>query len=212
MQSFGNPEDDASPAKPTRVARYRGFFDRRAEPSMLSAFEEALGLLARQGVEIVELDDPVDFEGVIKDHRLVMSSEAANVHSDWLDEFPDDYPPRIRELVLEGRSHSALEYLRAKQRQGSFMSAAADDLTSGKYETLVTPAAIGTATDRSTTGDPAFNSPWSFGGYPTVTFPMRLAPDGLPLGLQFVNLLWLQDHDLLRTAEWCENALRMSRQ
>ena len=57
-----------------------------------------------QGAEIVELDDPVDFERIVKDHRTVMAAEAAAVHSDWLDEFPDDYPPRIRELILEGRS------------------------------------------------------------------------------------------------------------
>ena len=50
-----------------------------------------------QGAEIVDLDDPVDFEQILNDHRRVMAAEAAAVHSDWLDEFPDDYPPRIRD-------------------------------------------------------------------------------------------------------------------
>ena len=62
----------------------------------------------RSGATIVELDDPVDFEQVLSDHRRVMAAEAAGVHSDWLDESPDDYPPRITDLVLEGRSLPAL--------------------------------------------------------------------------------------------------------
>ncbi len=52
---------------------------------------------------------------------------------------------------------------------------------------LLTPAAIGQAPDTSTTGDPAFNSPWSLAGLPTITHPIGLSPDGLPLGLQLIG-------------------------
>ena len=37
----------------------------------------------------------------------------------------------------------------------------------------ITPATVSTAPDPSTTGDPAFNSPWSYTGLPTVSFPDR---------------------------------------
>jgi aspartyl-tRNA(Asn)/glutamyl-tRNA(Gln) amidotransferase subunit A len=178
---------------------------------MRSAVEESLAALASRGAEIVETDDPVDFEQVLKDHRRVMAAEAANVHSQWMDEFPDEYPPRITELVVEGRSLSALEYLRAKAQQDPVKTAIFDlMIPDGKYDALLTPATIGTAPDPSTTGDPAFNSPWSFSGLPTVSFPVGLARDGMPLALQLVGYR-VHDRELLRTAEWCENAIQTSR-
>ncbi len=55
--------------RPPRLGRLRGFFDRRADPAVRSAFDDAVRALAAQGAEIVELDDPVDFEQILKDHR-----------------------------------------------------------------------------------------------------------------------------------------------
>ena len=46
---------------------------------------------------------------------------------------------------------------------------------------LITPATISTAPDPTTTGDPAFNSPWSYTHLPTVSVPTGLAADGLPV-------------------------------
>ena len=87
-----------------RFGRLRGFFDRKAHPAILSVVDQAVRLLDSSGADIVELDDPVDFDKILQDHRTVMAAEAADVHSDWLDEFSADYPPRIRELILEGRA------------------------------------------------------------------------------------------------------------
>ena len=42
----------------------------------------------------------------------------------------------------------------------------------------------------NTTGDPVFNSPWSFTGLPTASFPIAFSPDGLPLSLQLVGRHW----------------------
>lgn len=61
-----------------------------------------------------------------------------------------------------------------------------------------------------TTGDPAFNSPWSFLGVPTVSVPTGLADDGLPLALQVVGVT-LNELRLLDVAQWCEQAIRTSR-
>jgi Asp-tRNA(Asn)/Glu-tRNA(Gln) amidotransferase A subunit family amidase len=174
---------------------------------MRSAVEEALVTLAGRGAEIVDIDDPVDFEQVLRDHRRVMAAEAASEHSEWLDEFPDEYPPRITELVLEGRSLAALEYLRAKAQQDMVKTALRDLPGCDNYDAVITPATVGTAPDASTTGDPAFNSPWSFTGLPSVSFPMGRSDDGMPLALQLVGHS-LHDYHLLRTAEWCEDAIR----
>ena len=195
-----------------RFGRLRGFFDRRADPAILPVIAEACQFLDSHGAEIVEMDDPVDFEKILKNHRTVMAAEAADVHSDDLDEFPDDYPPRIRDLVVEGRGLRAVEYLQAlprKYRTAWQMRAAFDKMD---RQFWITPATIGTAPDVSTTGDPAFNSPWSYTGLPTVSFPIGLAPDGLPVAVQIVGWPFTGDEPLLRAAEWCEQAIRSSRQ
>jgi aspartyl-tRNA(Asn)/glutamyl-tRNA(Gln) amidotransferase subunit A len=203
--------DDSPLAAPPRLARFRGFFDRRAQPELRANFEESLESMASRGAVVVELEDPVDFEQVLKDHRLVMASEAAKLHSASLEEFPDDYPARITELVLEGRTIRAMDYLNAKDRQFQVSADVMEALMRHKAHAAVTPATMSTASDPSTTGDPAFNSPWSFSGLPTVSFPTSLAADGMPDAIQFVGYE-LRDYDLLRRAEWCEDAIRTSRQ
>jgi aspartyl-tRNA(Asn)/glutamyl-tRNA(Gln) amidotransferase subunit A len=190
-----------------RLARLRGFFDHRSEPAVRSAFDEAIRSLLDQKAMVVEIDDPLDFEEVLRDHRVVMAAEAASVHTESLDSYPDDYPPRIRELIIEGRSISAPSYIRSRDRMSSACLRFWDAMTEYRLVCAITPAAVSTAPDPSTTGDPAFNSPWSYTGLPTVSFPAALASDGMPVALQFVNALFTE-HILLDAARWCEHAIQ----
>ncbi len=148
---------DFCPPLPVRLGRPRGFFDRLATPALRSVLDEAVQAFVDRGADIVELDDPVDFEAILQDHRTVLTAEAAKVHSDWLDDFPDDYPPRIREIVLEGRTRLALDYIQARDRMTLTMFRMMEHLNSKKAPAWITPAAPSTAPDRATTGDPSFN-------------------------------------------------------
>ncbi len=197
--------------RPLRLGRLRGFFDRRAETVMQSAFDQAVRILGAAGVVVVELEDPVDFEQDLSDHRRVMAAEAAATHSSALDAEPDDYPPQIRKLIVEGRSLSAVAYLNARNRALVSRMAIMVALVSGELDALITPATVGPAPDTSTTGDPAFNSPWSFTGFPTVSFPIGLTSERLPLAVQLTGQ-FLRDDDLLNAAQSCEQAIRSSRQ
>jgi Asp-tRNA(Asn)/Glu-tRNA(Gln) amidotransferase A subunit family amidase len=177
---------------------------------MLSAFEGSLEALRSQGAEILEVDDPIDFTRLLGDHRHVMAAEAAEVHSSWLDEFPHDYPRRITELIEEGRQVLALDYLNAQRQRYTTRDEIRQVIERARAHAVITPATIGTPPAPSTTGDPAFNSPWSFTTLPTVSFPMVRDSDGLPLALQFVGDS-MHDQELLHTAEWCENSIKNSR-
>ena len=212
FENLSKEKADESPlTRPPRLARFRGFFDHTADPVIRTAFEGVSSSLATSGVEIVDIDDPVDFEQVIQDHRRIMAAEAASVHSDWLDEFPEDYPPRIEELIREGRSIRALDYVRARDGQFVAMKKIMSPMFRYKVQAAITPATVGLAPDPSTTGNPAFNSPWSYCGLPTVSFPTGLTSERLPAAIQLVRYIVL-DYDLLRTARWCEDAIRTSRQ
>jgi aspartyl-tRNA(Asn)/glutamyl-tRNA(Gln) amidotransferase subunit A len=191
---------------PIRLARLRGFFDDQAEPPMRTAFEAALGTFRAAGIAVVDADDPVDFPAILRRHRTVMAAEAAAVHREGIAEHPDDYPPRITALIEEGLRTSALDYIRAEWNWDRDHWPEFDSLFE-RADILATPAALGPAPTPETTGDPRFNSPWSYLGLPTVTFPIGSSPEGLPLGIQLIGN-WYEDGDLLRAAALCESATR----
>jgi aspartyl-tRNA(Asn)/glutamyl-tRNA(Gln) amidotransferase subunit A len=196
---------------PPRLARFLGYFDRRAEPAVTQAYNEALRSLADHGALVVEIEDPIDFEQILGDHRVVMAAEAAHVHSGRLQEFPDDYPPRIRELILEGQSTTDAHIAQARSAIMTNMIRCLQAQQASRYQAVITPATMNTAPDPSTTGDPAFNSPWSYLRFPTVSFPIGLAADGLPVAIQLVAYHG-EEFELLRIAHWCEHAIRTSRE
>jgi Asp-tRNA(Asn)/Glu-tRNA(Gln) amidotransferase A subunit family amidase len=194
--------------RPIRLVRLRGFFDRRLDTSLRPIVDDALRALVDRGAEVTEIDDPVDFEKTLVQHRTVMAAEAAATHSADLDEFPQDYPPRIRDLIEEGRSVPAPAYIKARDALWACREVFEVRFDPGReFDAFVTPATVGTAPDLSTTGDPSFNSPWSYFHLPTVSFPIGRAKDQLPFAIQFVGAgpssTWL-----LTTAELCEDAIR----
>ena len=75
-----------------------------------------------------------------------------------------------------------------------------------RYDALVMPSALGPAPDRSTTGDAAFNGPWTGLGLPSVSVPTGLAAEGLPLGTQLIGGPF-EEARLLTAARWVESAL-----
>lgn len=196
---------------PVRLGRLRGFFDRRLEEPGKTLMDEAMRTIGGRGAEVIDVDDPVDFEQILVHHRTIMAAEAAETHNEWLEESPDDYPRHIRALIEEGRPILAMPYIRAKSGRDAAWRALIPLFLRSQLDAVVTPATIGGATDPSTTGDPAFNSPWSFVGVPTVSFPIGLSSEGLPLAMQLAGSL-LSSLSLLRTAEWCETAIRKARQ
>lgn len=193
---------------PPRLRRLRGFFDRMAEPVIVEAVGRAVDAFVAAGAEVVDLpDDAFDLEGIIREHRLMMAAEAAAGHEARLETDRDDYAPRIRALVEEGIEIPVTEYIRSNERWQSCTRIGAFGLATG-IDGLLMPATIGPAPGTTTTGDPAFNSPFSYLGWPAVSFPIGLSPDGLPLALQLVGLDHLGDYEILSTASWCEDVIR----
>jgi aspartyl-tRNA(Asn)/glutamyl-tRNA(Gln) amidotransferase subunit A len=190
---------------PPRLGRLGGYFDRRASRDMQAAIRAFLRWFKAWGAEVIEMDEPVDFEELLSRHRTIMAAEAAATHQDRFALFPEDYPPRIAELIREGQKVSSAEYHLARgvkaDRRASVLA------LFEHVDALVTPAAPGAAPDPSTTGDPAFNSPWSYLGLPTVSFPLGFSAGRLPLSVQLIGKP-NDDLNLLRIAEWCETVTR----
>jgi Asp-tRNA(Asn)/Glu-tRNA(Gln) amidotransferase A subunit family amidase len=153
---------------------------------------------------VSEVALPAGFAEVLPRHRTIMAVEAAAYHRERLELHPDDYAPKIRALLEEGLACPAPEYADCKKHQ---LQLFVETLSCFEgQDALLTPATTGPAPDASTTGDPAFNSPWSYTGVPTVSIPAGRSPDGLPLAIQLIGRPWAEA-ELLATAAWCEEVL-----
>jgi aspartyl-tRNA(Asn)/glutamyl-tRNA(Gln) amidotransferase subunit A len=197
----------AGSRRPPRLGRLRGLFEERAEPSVHALVDGTARRFQERGAAVVDVALPAAFAEVIPRHRVVMAVEGMQFHEERLRRHPDDYGPKIRSLLEEARSCSAAEYARCKDHQRELTTAMRSCFAG--VDALLTPATPGPAPDAATTGDPAFNSPWSYTGLPTVSFLAGWTA-GLPLALQLVGPAW-GEADLLPAAVWCEEALAVQR-
>jgi aspartyl-tRNA(Asn)/glutamyl-tRNA(Gln) amidotransferase subunit A len=196
------------PATPPRLARLRGFFEQLAEPAVNELMDRIGKQLHEKGAEITELAVPAAMNDIVQRHRTVMAVEAAAFHEPRLRQHPDDYLPNIRTLLEEGLACTASQYARCKEHQRE-LTLAMQACFRG-VDALLVPATTGAAPDAATTGDPAFNSPWSYTGLPCVSLPAGRSREGLPLAVQLIGPHW-SEAELFAAAAWCESVLEFPR-
>ncbi|QJW99377.1 amidase [Frigoriglobus tundricola] len=183
------------------------FFPPRCTEPMRTAFDTMVRTLVRYEptdemigrVHSVSL--PPGFAEAPERQLTVMAVEAAAYHEPRYRRHPDDYPPKITSLIERGLRTSAAEYARCKQFQARFT----DELRT-RFRVLLVPATPAPAPPAETTGDPTFNSPWSYTGMPVLSLPFSWTADGLPLAAQVVAKQGQED-DLFRTAAWVERVI-----
>jgi aspartyl-tRNA(Asn)/glutamyl-tRNA(Gln) amidotransferase subunit A len=151
---------------------------------------------------------PPGFNDVPRKHLALMAAEAAAVHRDRISRHPEDYPPKITELIEQGLNGPGVNTVEARDLRFrvSFELRQRDIPTA-----LLMPATTGPAPTPETTGNPAMNSPWSFLGLPVATVPFARTDDGLPIGLQLVGEAFTEDNILDRAA-LLESRIGLSRQ
>jgi Asp-tRNA(Asn)/Glu-tRNA(Gln) amidotransferase A subunit family amidase len=192
-----------SPVAP-RLGRLRGMFDDLAEPAMRALLDTCIKAFQARGAVVTEVALPASFAEVLHGHRMVMGVEAALYHEQRLRRHPEEYLPNIRSLIEEGMATTPAEYLHSKKHQRRL----SDEMRTcfEGVDVLLTSAARGPAPPADATGDPAFNSPWSYTGLPTVSLPAGRDTHGLPLAIQLIAPPW-EEASLLRAAVWCEQVL-----
>lgn len=183
----------------------KGYFFDRATDEVRRHTETAAQELARAGAVIEERELPASFATAADCQRLVMNVECAAFHERWFRHRAEEYGPRLRANIEMGMLIPAVTYLQAQRLRRQFRQ----DLTAlaESVDALLTPATPAPAPrDLTTTGDAAFQAPWTSAGLPTITIPSGLAGDGLPLGIQLAAPPWAEGR-LLAVAGWCEAAL-----
>lgn len=208
--TFSSQNAFAEPERPPTLGRLGGMFLDRAEPVMTDALAHAISKWRAAGASVVHLDPPAPFAEVLQRHRTIMAVEAAEFHEHRIRRHPDDYPPRITALIREGLETSATDYVRALHHKDVLTDALIEQLELSDAHAFLAPATLGLPPLADTTGDPAFNSPWSYTGLPVVSFPIAWTDDGLPLCVQLIGDRF-HEEELLRWAAWCEHVLRLDR-
>lgn len=198
-------EPESGSDRPPRLARLRGFFDDRADAAMRSSLDRAIVSWQSAGAEVVDVPCPPHFERCLAGVRTIMAAEMATIHGRRFEEDPKDYPPRIAEVIREGKAARAVEYVTATYFRPELRRALASSVGED-FDAILVPATPGPAPGRESTGDSAFNAPWNFLNLETLSTPIGLSAEGLPLAVQFVG----PPDDSTRlfpAAIWCERII-----
>ena len=203
------PTDDyvgaANRPGPAKIGYVTTYFPEAADDSMRRTAEEAARAFREAGSPVADVALPDSFTDVHRMHRVIMCAEGAAHHADQFASQRDEYPPGMTGLLDEGLAISAVQYADARRHQLVLRREILQTFRSA--DILLTPATVTPAPrGLESTGDPAFNSPWSYTGLPTVVLPSGLSPDGLPTGIQLIGKPF-GEAALLSAAAWCEGVL-----
>jgi aspartyl-tRNA(Asn)/glutamyl-tRNA(Gln) amidotransferase subunit A len=155
---------------------------------MRQVFQQALDRL-KSSVCLRPLPLPDSFDDVLTLHRRINVVEAAAYHRGTFPSRRDQYGPKVAALLDEGHRVGAVEYAEALIRRETLRTDLARLLHQHEdaLGCLVMPATVGPAPGLDTTGEPTFNAPWSYIGWPSLTIPCGVV-GGLPVGMQFIAM------------------------
>jgi aspartyl-tRNA(Asn)/glutamyl-tRNA(Gln) amidotransferase subunit A len=190
---------------PVRIGLVREFFMEKADAETRRHVENVIQRFAQAGAKIEEVPMPKSFTAVQAAHRTVMRVEMTAVHEDLFRQHPDKYSAKLRELIEIGMLVPGVQYLRAQRIRNQFIQGMIPLFS--QFDVLLSPTTASTAPKGlQATGDPSFNIPWTFSGFPAITLPSGLSESGLPMGIQLAAAPFREDK-LLAVAYWCEKVL-----
>ncbi|MYA62743.1 MAG: amidase, partial [Dehalococcoidia bacterium] len=191
--------------RPPRIGLIREFFYDQSSPEVREHTDAVARRLAEAGAEVIETGLPDSFGQAHECQRVTSSVEAAAFHEENFMARPDDYGPRIRASIEAGMETSAVRYAQAQRMRDGFRTDIVDALR-GVDAALMPATPEPAPRDLSTTGDPAFQSPWTLAGLPAIVIPSGMSESGLPIAAQLAGAPW-QEGKLLGVARWCEDVL-----
>ncbi len=194
------------PQSAPRIGLLRTHFWEKATQETQDHADAMARLFAEAGAVVEDIELPSDlFDEMLWAHRILMSTEGADFHREWFVDRADDYSPKVRVMIEDGLQVSAVDYLKAKDVQAAFTRDVTEAMRS--FDVVMTPSTpSGAPRDLSTTGDPMFQSPFTFGGFPTITLPSGFDSNAMPLGVQLGARHW-EETKLLSVAAWAEGIL-----
>lgn len=178
-----------------RIGVDRRYTQDGIDPQVVSALLEAERTLADLGADIREVKFP-SYEKLVSMWIPMCSVETAEAHLATYPSRKSEYGPDLAQLIEQGRSMSGVEIAAIHHERLKFsgsLAALFRDIDLLLIPT--TPVPIPTLRKMSEYGaDPnvllsilRFTAVFDFSGSPTITLPMGMASDQLPLSMQLVG-------------------------
>jgi aspartyl-tRNA(Asn)/glutamyl-tRNA(Gln) amidotransferase subunit A len=211
MRLFASP----GPGEPPTTVQLGVVADQFAQldDGVRDSHHAALGRLARDGVELVTVQQPWDLDEIRSVWRTIYTYEIATFHQGIFAQHEEAYAPQLTDYISEGRSRSHSDYIAALERRIELGKTFGRLLSDSGVAALVMPTTVDTAPPHTTTGNSYFLSPWSLLGTPTVSLPLRPAVrmgdygTQMPVGIQLAGAKYA-DLNLLSVAASVEGILQ----
>ncbi len=188
--------------RPPRIGLVRQYYQDYATPEIWAHTEAVANQLAEAGAEVEEIPLPDSFARVHSFQRVVMNVECAGFHQANHRIRAADYGPRIRGGMEMGMIMPTSTYMKAQRLRRQFRADMSE--MAARVDVVMTPATPAPAPkDLNTTGDAAFQQPWTAAGLPTVVVSTGLSELGMPMAVQFGGP-WGQEGQVLGAGQWCE--------
>lgn len=177
------PYEKTPPPQRIRLGVLREFFYEKSTEEARALHEAVIKKLAGSKFEVVELKLPAIFGIATPSLMTIMRAEIASAHEKLHAQNASGYGKKLRALVETGMLIESQAYLRALRARRSYQREMVSLFKD--VDVLLTPGALGPAPDVvSYTGDPLLSGPWTVADFPTLTLPVTLASNGLPVGIQ----------------------------
>ncbi|PCJ07935.1 MAG: glutamyl-tRNA amidotransferase [Rhodobacteraceae bacterium] len=166
----------------------------------LDAVISQLGGRVERFAPAPQMTDLVAVQAII--HEYEINLHLASVFENHWDRISQTLQP----VIERARKISPAQYEDALEVKRSCEASFAKHFTD--FDAILAPSATGEAPLLTTnsTGDPVFCTLWTLAGLPTISLPLLVGENNLPVGVQLIGGLE-EDDRLLRTAAWMQTKL-----
>ena len=181
-----------------RIGVPQTYYRENLDTEVAQALQLSLEVLKQRGAVLVDVTVP-DISRLNTMAGIVMTSQAAALHREWIQTRPEDYADQVRARIEPGFTHSAVSYVDAMR----FQRALTDEYLNTCFKdcdvihipvlTVQTPTIAST-----TTGDTQnilssiahltyANRAINYLGLPAISVPAGFSSSGMPLAYQLVG-------------------------
>jgi amidase len=186
--------------RPPRIGLSRTPQWPHATAATREALDTASQRLATAGAEIAELVLPAEFEPLAAAQETIQIFEGARCFTYELTRHREQLSQKLLELLAPAEGITYAAYAEAMALADTCRRQLDSIFTD--YDVLLVPSAPGEApAGLEATGNPIFNRIWTLLHTPAVNLPGLQGPNGLPVGVQVIGPIGMDDR-LLAIAAW----------
>jgi len=197
--------------KGLRIGIPQSYYRENLDTEVAQALQASLDVLTERGAVLVDVAVP-DIARLNTMAGIVMTSQAAALHREWIESRPNDYADQVRARIEPGFTHSAVSYVDAMRFQQALTDEYLNtclkdcDVIHIPVFTVQTPTIASTIQGdtknilQSIAHLTYANRAINYLGLPAMSVPAGFSNNGMPLAFQLVARHF-DEATLLRTAD-----------